>query len=79
MIRIDHRVVRGRGHPRSMFPVPELTTIITADPHFKQILERLPTYAASDLPILITGEPGTGKELVARALCALGPARRQTC
>jgi transcriptional regulator with GAF, ATPase, and Fis domain len=79
MIRIDHRMVRGRGHPRSMSTIPELTTIITTDSHFNQILDRLPTYAASDLPILITGEPGTGKELVARALCALGPARRQTC
>jgi transcriptional regulator with GAF, ATPase, and Fis domain len=79
MIRIDRRVVRGRGHPPSPSIIPELTKIITADQHFTKVLDRLPTCAASDLPILLTGEPGTGKELVARAICALGPARRQTC
>lgn len=42
-------------------------------------MARLPTYANADLPILLTGEPGTGKELVARALCALGPPWRKTC
>ena len=77
MIRIDHRMVQGEGDPPDL-PVPELTKIITADPYLLEILDRLPTYAEADLPILITGEPGTGKELVARAICALGPARRKT-
>jgi transcriptional regulator with GAF, ATPase, and Fis domain len=78
MIRIDHRVVHG-DEDRSDFPIPELTKIITADPHLTETLNKLPTYANADLPILLTGEPGTGKELVARAICALGPARRKTC
>jgi two-component system response regulator HydG len=79
MIRIDHRVVQREGELSHRPPIPELTKIITADPQLKEILDRLPTYAKSDLPILLTGEPGTGKELVARALCALGPDRRKTC
>lgn len=78
MIRIGHRVVQGDGDAADP-PIPELTKIITADPHLTEILDRLPTYAEADLPILITGEPGTGKELVARAICALGPEWRKTC
>ena len=78
MIRIDHRVVQGDGDTADP-PIPELTKIITADPHLTEILDRLPTYAEADLPILVTGEPGTGKELLARAICALGPAWRKTC
>jgi transcriptional regulator with GAF, ATPase, and Fis domain len=58
--------------------IPELTDIITADPHLADILSWLPIYADSDLPILLTGEPGTGKELVAMAIFALGPARRRS-
>lgn len=79
MIRIDHRVVRRQSNLLSPAFIPELTKIITEDPYLKEILDRLPTYANADLPILLTGEPGTGKELVTGALCALGPARRTTC
>ena len=63
-------IVSTRYHP------PEITDIITEDADFRQILDRLPLWAESDLPILLTGEPGTGKELVARAICALNPARQ---
>ena len=77
MIRNDHRVVRGLD-PLNPSRIPELTDIITADPHFEEILAWLPIYADSDLTILLTGEPGTGKELVARAIHALGPAWRRS-
>jgi transcriptional regulator with GAF, ATPase, and Fis domain len=79
MIRIDHCMVQREGDPPDPGLIPELTKIITADPHLTEILDRLSTYANTDLPILLTGEPGTGKELVARALCALGPTLRKTC
>ena len=79
MIRIDHRMVRKESDRFSPAIIPELTKIITEDSYLKEILDRLPTYAKADLPILLTGEPGTGKELVTRALCALGPAQRKTC
>ncbi|MGA9754470.1 MAG: sigma-54 dependent transcriptional regulator [Desulfobaccales bacterium] len=78
MIRNDHRVVRGLEDPFDPSRIPELTDIITADPHFQEILAWLPICAGSDLPILLTGEPGTGKELVARAIYALGPAWSRT-
>ena len=74
MIMIDHRVVQGQDDPLDPSRTPEFTDIITADPHLSEILSWLPIYADSDLPILLTGEPGTGKELVAMAIFALGPA-----
>jgi len=79
MIELDHRVVQGKDDPLDPVRIPEFTDIITADPHLMEILSRLPIYADSDLPIMLTGEPGTGKELVAMAIFALGPARRRTC
>jgi transcriptional regulator with GAF, ATPase, and Fis domain len=79
MIRNDPRVVQGNDDPLDPGRIPEFTDIITADPHLTEILSCLPIYAESDLPILLTGEPGTGKELVAMAIFALGPARRRTC
>jgi two-component system response regulator HydG len=59
--------------------VSGITGILTEDLHFQKILQMLPLYAACDLPILLTGEPGTGKELVAEALCALSHSGRRHC
>jgi transcriptional regulator with GAF, ATPase, and Fis domain len=67
-------VIQNRNFSREEF----LNTIITGAANFQQILSRLPVLAESDLPILLRGEPGTGKELVARAIFALNP-RRQPC
>jgi len=78
MITVDHRVVQGRDNPLDPGKIPEFTDILTADPHLSEILSWLPIYADSDLPILLTGEPGTGKELVAMAIFALGPVRRRS-
>jgi transcriptional regulator with PAS, ATPase and Fis domain len=46
-------------------PLPELATFSAA---FREELETLGRVAASDLPILLLGETGTGKEVVARAI-----------
>jgi len=46
---------------------PELLLIGQA-PAFRQMLDRLPLAARSDVPVLVLGETGTGKELVARTL-----------
>lgn len=46
--------------------------LIFSDPAMSQALTDLPRFAASGEPVLIQGETGTGKELVARALHGLG-------
>jgi DNA-binding NtrC family response regulator len=42
--------------------------IVTDDPGMHELLATIDRVASSDLPVLIQGERGTGKELVARAL-----------
>jgi DNA-binding NtrC family response regulator len=79
LIRTDHRAVPGPEQESAPAFPPLSTDFITNDARLKQSLECLPTYAKSDLPILLTGEPGTGKELVAEAICALSRPRRPTC
>ncbi len=46
----------------------ETKSIITNSPRMFEILETVNKYAVSDLSILISGESGVGKELVARAV-----------
>ena len=43
---------------------------------WRAVCEALPRIAESDLPVLVLGETGTGKELVARALHVLSARRR---
>ncbi len=46
-------------------------SIITRSPNVLKILKEAKLHAASDIPVLITGKTGTGKELLARAIhCA---------
>ena len=47
--------------------------LLYSDPVMAAALADLPRYATNNEPVLIQGETGTGKELVARALHGLGP------
>jgi two-component system response regulator HydG len=49
-------------------PVGLLWGIISSSPKMRGIFESIKRFAKWDAPVLITGETGTGKELVARAL-----------
>ncbi len=44
------------------------TVLIGRHPRMREALEKLARIAASDEPVLITGETGTGKELIARTI-----------
>jgi DNA-binding NtrC family response regulator len=46
----------------------ETKSIITKNPLMLEILETVNKFAGSDLPILISGESGVGKELIAKAV-----------
>lgn len=48
-------------------------TIITVDPHFKNLLIMAKNVAASKATVLITGESGTGKELVSKYIHSHSP------
>ncbi len=59
-------------------------TIIGAEAGWRSVMERVELVARSDAPVLILGETGTGKELVARAIHrrsprAAGPVIRVNC
>jgi DNA-binding NtrC family response regulator len=49
--------------------------LVGRSPAIRTVLDRIPLYAASQAPVLVTGETGTGKELVARAVHEAGPRR----
>jgi len=48
-----------------------LGEIVSRSPLMQQIFETIPTIAESDAPVLILGETGTGKELLAKTIHAL--------
>jgi DNA-binding NtrC family response regulator len=51
--------------------------IVTEDPAMRALLATLDKVAQSDLPVLVQGETGTGKELVARAIHERSPRAAQ--
>jgi len=53
-----------------------LPEMLGESPAWAAVLAQLPRVAASGLPVLVLGETGTGKELVARAIHALSPRAR---
>ncbi|HEX4592887.1 MAG TPA: sigma 54-interacting transcriptional regulator [Bryobacteraceae bacterium] len=52
--------------------------IVGESPAFKRVLEQVETVAPTDASVLILGETGTGKELIARALHDLSGRRERT-
>jgi len=59
--------VQGGEYPELMGEAPAWIEVVRA----------LPRIAESGLPVLVIGETGSGKELIARAVHALSPRRRQ--
>lgn len=75
MVGNDCQVVSGKAALPNADQIQPADRIITRYPPLQKILAMLPLYACSELPVLLAGEPGTGKELVAEALWQLSPRR----
>ncbi|MFH1116083.1 MAG: sigma 54-interacting transcriptional regulator [Pseudomonadota bacterium] len=58
-------IVSLRRHVVGSYAEP---SFITGTPQLLQMLEMIPDLAASDVPVLILGETGTGKEVLAREI-----------
>jgi two-component system nitrogen regulation response regulator GlnG len=55
----------------------QAVTLVGSSPPMQAVFNQIALAAATDLPVLVTGETGTGKELVARAIHAHGARRDQ--
>ncbi|MBN1957839.1 MAG: sigma 54-interacting transcriptional regulator [Desulfuromonadales bacterium] len=52
---------------------PQLKNIMGKSPAWSRVIDQVKIVAESDLPVLIHGETGTGKEMVARTIHTLSP------
>jgi transcriptional regulator with GAF, ATPase, and Fis domain len=66
---------RNRSLERDLFSQHDFAGIVTRDPRMLEVLQAVAQVAAADAPVLVLGETGTGKELIARALHVNSPRR----
>ncbi|WP_256872865.1 sigma-54 interaction domain-containing protein [Candidatus Entotheonella palauensis] len=69
---VQHREPQG-----SLKSAQEVDDIVGTSPALHRVLQQVQQVAGTDTTVLITGETGTGKELIARALHHLSPRRAQ--
>ena len=69
--RFEDFLSRIRDNARSFSPTPDNEHALGVSPPMLKLESLLQRYSATDLPVLITGETGVGKEVAARYLHAL--------
>lgn len=74
----DSRDVRELVHKMTASMPVAFTDIVFAGPAMEQVLEQARRYGASSSTVLIRGETGTGKKLLARALHSISSRARMT-
>jgi two-component system response regulator HydG len=67
----------GLAPPSQVDRVARELGIVGSDPSLRQAIELAGTIANTRCPVLIVGEPGTGKSLLARMIHSLGARREQ--
>lgn len=73
---ITLRTMNKVGRQMALMQMPQqqgFESIIGQSAHIKLLIEQAKRYAELELPVLIHGETGTGKELIARALHQVSP------
>jgi transcriptional regulator with GAF, ATPase, and Fis domain len=68
---------RNRSLETDLFAQHNFAGIVTRDPRLLAVLGMVAQVAPADVPVLVLGETGTGKELIARALHLNSPRRRR--
>ena len=58
-------------------PAPRFSQIVGVSSALRQVLQLVEMVAASDATVLLLGETGTGKELIARAIHERSPRQKQ--
>ena len=74
---IEESISGACGSPDGIASSGALFGLIGKSPAMHRVVERLARVAATDATVLVTGETGTGKELVARAIHAASPRARR--
>jgi hydrogenase-4 transcriptional activator len=64
-VEADNRALRSRLERQDI-----VETIVGGDAGLREVTERIAQVAVTDVPVLVLGETGTGKEVVARAIHA---------
>lgn len=64
---------RVRQLEANLESTPSFEAIISVSPLMRRVIERAQTVAATDSSVLLLGETGTGKEMMARAIHAASP------
>lgn len=70
---------RARSLEHDLFARHDFQGIVTRDPGMLAVLRTVAQVAETDAAVLIRGETGTGKELIARALHVNSPRRHRPC
>jgi len=67
-LKMDHRENRGRTSKRSRSGAVGFDDVVSASPAMIRVLDLARRAAQSNIPIVLEGESGVGKEMVARAI-----------
>ncbi len=70
------QVARRVGDPTSLSPV-DVAPVVSKNAAMKQVMATVKRLAQSTISVLLNGETGTGKEVIARAIHEGGPRRKQ--